>query len=195
MSDEGIDNGKCKIKQMTIWEYRKRPGHRDRTARYEGCFWHMIEHGWPTYEAMMYAEESLGDPELRELYEDLETETGMIPFVHALYDFYTFPQFEWVNVKEYHGRTGDPITIWVRDMEWADSVKVTIHDGNKRKLEEGEANPPTQPEGRGWTYTATRELETSECTVLITITGPKGDTTQITINVDLSREPGWFIRP
>ncbi|MDD3077779.1 MAG: hypothetical protein PHH37_01575 [Paludibacter sp.] len=102
-------------------------------------------------EAVIYGREVNADPEKKELYAQSAKE-GVSVYNVAVADFMQAPDIIEINVNNYTGKTGDTITIMVKDDFMVFEVVVTIFNKDGTEVESGNAQPA---DGYKWTYTVT----------------------------------------
>lgn len=107
-------------------------------------------------QAVLYAKLQMADPESKADYAAAAKQHGKgTPYSVAVADFFNAPNITWVNVDEYHGRSGDKISIQVTDDFKVAGVSVEVLLANGSEVESGAA---VWKDGNNtWEYTATTD--------------------------------------
>ncbi|MBL8080249.1 MAG: hypothetical protein JNM55_19925 [Anaerolineales bacterium] len=103
-------------------------------------------------EAALYGRVALANPATKKLYADAADKKGKPVFSMVMADFLNAPSIDEIDVSEYTGAQGSPISIRTEDDFMIDRVTVNISDVNGAQLENGDA--ALDPNGR-WVYAAT----------------------------------------
>ncbi len=107
--------------------------------------------------ATAYARMVMGDPEAREHY-DLAAKARQLPVQNVIIaDFLTAPSVDKIDVRQYHGRPGDAISVTVHDDFDVSGVNVSISGDEGRIIEQGPAAVVSMNWGL-WIYTSTASV-------------------------------------
>src|ERR1035438_3943554 len=105
--------------------------------------------------AVAYAKNAMNDPALLALY-SAKAINGLSPYRQALYDYLRPPYIHKVDTSEYHGNTGEKITVVAGEDFQLASVSIRISGSDGTLIEAGTCvlNTPT----RNYEYTATVQV-------------------------------------
>jgi hypothetical protein len=125
-------------------------------------------------EAALYGRVALANPATKKLYEDAADKKGKPVFSMVMADFLNAPSIDEVDLSEYNGTPGSPITIRTEDDFMIDRVTVHISDVDGAQLEGGDAS--LEPDGR-WVYAATGTVSAgTNVRITVTATDRPGST-------------------
>ena len=127
-------------------------------------------------DAVMYGKMVMADPEAKAFYDEAARDKGMPVFSLTVADFFHAPSVNEVDLSQYQGSVGDPITVLAYDDVDVAAVGVSITQDDGTPVEEGAAGQISP--GR-WLYTTTTAVA-AETTVRIAVTAKDrpGGTTQ-----------------
>lgn len=126
-------------------------------------------------EAALYGRVALANPATKKLYADAADKKGKPVFSMVMADFLNAPSIDEIDVSEYTGAQGSPISIRTEDDFMIDRVTVNISDVNGTQLENGDA--ALDPNGR-WVYAATSTVPAgTDVRITVTATDRPGSAT------------------
>jgi hypothetical protein len=108
-------------------------------------------------------------PELLALYQQASEDTGKTVFMLCRLDWLKSPEITDLKLEEYHGKAGDTITIWTRDVVGVVKVIVTLYDDEDGTVfEQGQAVPDVEGAKFAgfWKYTATATVPSGRSVIV-----------------------------
>jgi len=107
--------------------------------------------------AVAYAKKALAKPAIRAFYEASAKEQDKPLFALVVGDYFNAPSMDELDLSEYKGQIGDPITITTHDDVGVVSVEVTLTTVDGTPIEKGQAIEAKTRSGN-WVYTATVQV-------------------------------------
>ena len=105
-------------------------------------------------QAAAYGRSALSNPATRDLYEEAAKTRNIPVFAVTVADFFNAPTIDNLDVFDYNGHIGDPISILAHDDFGVVNVRVSITDDAGSPIESGNAVEMVAGSGH-WIYTTT----------------------------------------